>query len=129
MSWLPEGPLSRREREVMDILYRAGSATGAEIREAMADPPTDSAVRSILRILERKGHVEHSRPGRQNVYAPRKSRERAKRTALQYMVETFFGGSPAAAMAALLDEGRDRLSEEELDRLAALVEEGRGVEE
>lgn len=129
MSWLPDGPLSRREREVMDILYQAGSATGAEIRAEMQDPPTDSAVRSILRILERKGHVEHNRPGRQNVYAPRKSPERAKRTALRYVVDTFFGGSPTAAMVALLDEGRDRLSDDEIDQLTALVEEGRGGEQ
>lgn len=110
----------------MDILYRAGSATGAAIREDMQDPPTDSAVRSILRILERKGYVEHRRPGRQNVYTPRKSPERAKRGALRYVVDTFFGGSPTAAMAALLEEGRDELSEEEFEQLSALVEDGRG---
>lgn len=107
----------------MDILHREGSATAADVRRRMGDPPTDSAVRSILRILEEKGHVRHRRSGRRYVYSPSLSPERAKRSALRHLVKTFFGGSPGDAMVALLDEAGDRLSPTELDRLAAMVEE------
>lgn len=125
MTPLPEGHLSRREREVMDILHRTGSASAAEVRRQMEDPPTDPAVRSVLRILEEKGHVEHREEGRRYIYSPALSAERARRSALRHLVDTFFGGSPGDVMAALLDESGDRLSEGELDRLAALVEEER----
>lgn len=122
MSPLPEGPLARRERQVMDILHREGAATAADVRRTMEDPPTDPAVRSILRILEEKGHVEHRREGRRYVYSPRLSPERARRSALRHLVETFFGGSPGDAVEALVRHDGERLSEAELDRLAELVE-------
>lgn len=126
MTALPEGPLSRREREVMEILHRLRTASAGDIRGQLEDPPTDSAVRSILRILEEKGHVRHEREGRRYIYSPRVSLDRARRSAVRNLVETFFRGSPGDAMAALLDESAEELSEAELDRLARMVEEERG---
>ncbi|HUS67780.1 MAG TPA: BlaI/MecI/CopY family transcriptional regulator [Kofleriaceae bacterium] len=113
--------LSRREREIMDILYAAGELTAAEVRERMAEAPGYSAVRALLRILEQKGHVRHEQRGPRYVFAPVVSRARARRSAMKALVQTFFDGSPGQAAAALLDESRARLSEAELDRLAALI--------
>ena len=116
-------PLSRRERQILDILYAKGSATSAEVREAMSDPPGYSAVRALLRILEEKGHARHDTQGTRYVYLPSVPRERARNSALTRIVKTFFDGSAAQAAAALVDSGS--LSDEELARLSALIERAR----
>jgi len=122
---MPTPPLSRREREIMDVLYAAEGLTAAEVRERMPDPPGYSAVRAQLRILEEKGHVRHEERGPRYVYSPVVSRARARKSALKSLVQTFFGGSPEHAVAALIDESRATLSAAELDRLAALIEQAR----
>ena len=121
--------LSRRERQIMDVLYRLGRATVSEILAAIPDPPSYSAVRAMLRILEEKQHITHEEKDLRYVYLPVVSREKARRSALRHMLDTFFDGSPEQAVATLLDVSARNLSEEELDRLAALIqkakEEGR----
>src|SRR5262249_48153880 len=114
--------LSRRERQIIDILYQRGRATAAEVHEAMPDPPSYSAVRATLRILEEKGHVRHEEDGARYVFLPIVPREKAKRGALSHMLETFFDGSVEQAVAALLDSNAQKLSPEELDRLGRLIE-------
>ena len=114
--------LSRRERQIMDILYRLGSATAAEVQENLAEAPSYSAVRALLRILEEKGHLKHAYDGPRYVYAPVVSRPVAQKSALKQMVKTFFDGSTSNAVAALLDMSRSDLSESELNRLAKMVE-------
>ena len=116
-------PLSRRERQILDILYARGCATVAEVRETLPDPPSYSAVRALLRILEEKGHARHESQGTRYVYLPSVPRERARDSALTRIVMTFFEGSAAQAAAALVDSGS--LSDEELTRLAALIERAR----
>jgi predicted transcriptional regulator len=113
--------LSRRERQIMDLLFQRGRATAAEVREAMPDPPSYSAVRAMLRILEDKGHARHEQDGPRYVYLPRLARDRAKRSALRHLVHTFFDGSKEQLVAALLDDRSTRLSPAELDRLAGLI--------
>jgi predicted transcriptional regulator len=113
--------LSRREREVMDILYRLGEATVAEVIEQLAEPPSYSAVRSTLRILEEKGHVEHRVDGPRYVYVPAVGRERARRAALDHVVDTFFEGSAEQALAALLRRSDLELSEAQIERLARAI--------
>ena len=115
--------LSRREREILDILYRKGSATAAEVREAMADAPSYSAVRALLRNLEEKGHATHKTDGARYVYGPSVPHERARHSALSRIVKTFFDGSAAQAAAALVDSGS--LSPDELERLSALIDRAR----
>jgi predicted transcriptional regulator len=117
--------LSRRERQIMDVLFERGRATAAEVQAAIADPPSYSAVRALLRILEDKGHVRHEQDGPRYVYLPRLDREKARRSALRHVVQTFFDGSAGQAMTALLDAGADRLTAEELERMAALIERAR----
>jgi predicted transcriptional regulator len=117
--------LSRRERQIMDFLYQHGRASAADVQRGMPDPPSYSAVRAMLRVLEEKGHVRHDQDGPRYVYLPRLARDRAKRSALRHVVKTFFDGSAEQALAALLDEGSAELSEEELDRLARLIERAR----
>src|SRR5512137_2186710 len=118
---IPKG-LSRRERQIMDILFRRGKATAAEVHSDMADRPSYSAVRAHLRTLEEKGHVCHQAEDLRYVYLPTMNPERARRNALQHLLETFFEGSPTRAVAALLDGRSIRLSKDELDRLSALIE-------
>jgi predicted transcriptional regulator len=118
-------PLSRREREILDILYGAEGLTAAEVRERLADPPSNSAVRALLRILEEKGHVRHEERGPRFVFSPVVSRVKASRSALTSMLDTFFGGSTEDAVAALLDVSRDRLDAAELERIAGLIEQAR----
>jgi predicted transcriptional regulator len=113
--------LSRRERQVMDIVYRAGEVTVAEVRAALPDPPTYSAVRALLRILESKGHLGHRQDGPRYVYTPRVPREEARESALTRLLATFFDGSVERTVATLLDLEAENLSDEELDRLAELV--------
>ena len=116
--------LSRRERQIMDVIYRRGRATAAEVLEDLPDPPSYSAVRALLRLLEAKGHVQHEQDGPRYVYAPTVARDRARRSALKHVVRTFFDGSASEAMAALLD-GEARLDDGELDRLSAMIEQAR----
>ena len=116
-------PLSRRERQILDILYARGSATAADVLAALPDPPSYSAVRALLRILEEKGHVRHEARGTRYVYLPVVPRDSARNSALTRLVKTFFDGSAAQAAAALVDSGS--LSEDELSRLSALIERAR----
>jgi BlaI family transcriptional regulator, penicillinase repressor len=113
--------LSRRERQIMDVLYQRKSASAAEIRESLPDAPSYSAVRALLRILEDKGHLRHEAKDLRYVYFPTASRERVRRRALRHVVETFFDGSAADAVASLLDPSASRLSEAELDRISKLI--------
>lgn len=116
-------PLSRRERQVLDVLHRLGAATAAEVRAALTDPPSDSAVRTHLRILEEKGHVQHEQDGPRYVYSPVVARDQAGRGALQHLVRTFYEGAPVRAAAALLRDAD--LSDADLDRLSALIDQAR----
>ena len=117
--------LSRREREVLDVLHRLGRASAAQVREALADPPSDSAVRTHLRILEEKGHIAHEQDGPRYVYLPTVSRETAGRRALRHLLQTFFDDAPERAVAALLDETASDLSTDDLDRLDDLIRQAR----
>lgn len=113
--------LSRRERQIMDIIYRLGRATAAEVHDALPDRPSYSTIRALLRVLEAKGHLRHVEDGPRYVYSPTVPRERARESALRQVVTTFFDGSTEAAVAALLDISAARLSDTELNRLAGLI--------
>jgi predicted transcriptional regulator len=117
--------LSRRERQIMEIVYELGRATGADIRDRIPAPPSYSAVRAMLRILEEKGHLRHVQEGPRYVFMPTVPHEQARETALRRIVHTFFGGSAEGAMAALLDLGTEELDEEALERLQERIEEAR----
>jgi predicted transcriptional regulator len=117
--------LSNRERQIMDVLYRVGQATAAEVMEALPDPPSYSAVRATLRILEEKGQVRHDEEGPRYVFRPAVARDRAKRTAVRHLVSTFFGGSAEAAMATLLDESASKLSDSDNERFMTLIDQAR----
>ena len=117
--------LSRRERQIMDILYRDGRATAAEVRASLPDAPSYSAVRAMLRILEDKGHVRHEDDGVRYVYTPRVGREKAKRSALEHMVNTFFDGSASQVVAALFELSARDMDDEELARLRRLIDNAR----
>jgi len=128
MSQPLEHKLSRRERQIMDVLFQRGKATAADVREGMPEAPSYSAVRAQLRILEDKGHIKHVQDGPRYVYRPAVTKERAKRSALNHMVETFFNGSAGQAMVALLDDSTGELSGGDLDRLEALIGQARSRE-
>lgn len=117
--------LSRRERQIMDVLYRRGRATAAEILRDLPEPPSYSAVRAMLRVLEEKKHVRHEEKDLRYVYLPVVPREKARRSAVAHMLNTFFDGSAEQAVATLLDVSAKELSDEDFDRLAALVEKAR----
>lgn len=117
--------LSRRERQIVDALYKLGRASAAEIRAELPAPPSYSAVRALLRILEEKGHVRHEQDGPRYVYVPTLARDSAKRSAMRHLLQTFFEGSAAQAMSALLDVTSARLTDAELDRLEQLIEHAR----
>ena len=121
MTELPR--LSRREREVMDIVHEAGTATGARIRERMTDPPSDSAVRSVLRILVEKGHLEARWDGPRYAYSPTVSAQRARSSAMRHVLKTFFGGSVEGAVASLLELEETKLTPAERARIKALIDE------
>ncbi len=114
--------LSRRERQIMDVVYERKNATTAEVLAALPDPPSYSAVRATLRILEEKGHLQHLQDGPRYVFHPTVSKERARRSALQRMLSTFFDGSTEQAVAALLDMSTPTMSDDELDRLGELID-------
>jgi predicted transcriptional regulator len=114
-------PLTRREREIMDILHRRGRATAQEVMEALADPPSYSAVRTFLRLLEERGHVKHDQDGPRYVYTPTVARRTAQRSAVAHLVETFFDGSVEEAVAALVESSKPKLSAQELERIGELI--------
>ena len=114
--------LSRRERQILQILYQRGKASAADVREGMDDPPSYSAVRALLRLLEEKGHVKHRAEGLKYVYVPTLARDKAKRAAVKHLLSIFFDGSPEQAVAALLDVSSGELTREELDRMAEMIE-------
>jgi predicted transcriptional regulator len=124
MSW--GSALSRRERQIMEILFAQGEASAAEVQEALPDSPGYSATRALLRILEEKGHAQHVKRGRTYVYRPLQAHETAARSALRQVVQTFFGGRLDDAVAALVADDDTKISDEELTALAALVEKARG---
>ena len=121
----PDAVLSRRERQMMDILYQRGRATAAEIHEQLADPPSYSAVRAKLRVLEEKGHIRHETQAARYVYAPVVARERAKQSALKHLLATFFDNSTEQAMTALLELKPGKFSRERLDELSRAIEEAK----
>lgn len=118
--------LSRRERQIMDALFRLERGSVADVRAQLPNPPSYSAVRAQLRILEEKGHVTHTEQGPRYVYEPKMPLDRAQRSAVAHLAETFFDGSPVALMASLLDDEAASLSDDELDRLSALIDRARG---
>lgn len=120
--------LSRRERQILEILYQRGQASVGEVRESMEDAPSYSAVRTLLGVLEEKGHVRHKAEGLKYVYLPVVARDKAKRSAVRHLMETYFSGSPEQIVAALLDVSSSKLTREELDRMAALIEQARRKE-
>lgn len=117
--------LSRRERQIMDIIYRRGRASVAEVLKELPDPPSYSAVRAMLRVLEEKGHLEHEQEGARYVYRPTVPRTEAQESAMRRLLRTFFDGSAEKAVAAFLDMSATELSPEELNRLAELIEQAR----
>lgn len=123
------GPeLSRRERQIMDILYQRGKASASEVLEALPDPPSYSSVRTLLRILEEKGHARHEEDGKRYLYQPTQGRTSAARGALRNVLHTFFGGSLTQAVATLLSDKETNLSDEDMARLEAIIEEARASE-
>jgi|SRR5581483_2291895 len=117
----PAASLSRRERQIMDALYRRGRATAADVMHDLPGDPSYSTVRAQLRVLEDKGHVRHEADGPRYVYVPAVPRHAARRSALRHLVETFFDGSAENLVAAILGNEASKLSDEELDRIAGLV--------
>src|SRR6185369_7387982 len=120
-----ETHLSRRERQIMDVVHTRGRATAAEVLAVLPDPPSYSAVRALLRILEQKGHLKHRNEGGRYVYLPRVSRQTASRSALNRVVSTFFSGSVAQTMAALLESADADLGKPELQKLLQMIEQAR----
>jgi predicted transcriptional regulator len=117
--------LGRRERQIVEIVYRLGRATVAEVLESLPDPPSYSAVRAMLRILESKGHLKHEQDGPRYVYLPAVRRDKASRSMLHHLVQTFFEGSTGNAVAALLEDGDARLTPDEVERLSRLIHKAR----
>jgi len=117
--------LSRRERQIMDIIYEIREASALQVLERLPSPPSYSAVRALLRVLEQKGHLTHRQDGPRYVYAPLLARDKARRSALRDLLRTFFDNSTEDAVAALLDLSEDSLSEEDYRRLLALVRKAR----
>jgi predicted transcriptional regulator len=118
----PLSPLSRRERQIMDIVYKLGRATVGEVMERLSGEPAYSTVRAQLRVLEEKGHLRHEEEGLRYVYVPRLPRHAVRQSALKHLIDTFFEGSAGKAVAALLGKEGFRISEEELERISELIE-------
>ena len=118
-------PLARRERQIMDVVYRLGRATAAEVLEGLPDPPSYSSVRALSRVLEEKGHLRHEQDGPRYVFLPTVPRDKARRLALRQLVQTFFEGSTAHAVAALLGAPDAKLTDGDLDRLSRLIDQAR----
>lgn len=121
--------LSRRERQIMDVIYERGQASAADVQEALPDAPSNSAVRALLRILETKGHVRHEKRGAQYIYLPTQPHTQAARSALAQVVKTFFDNNIERAVTTLLTSEETRLTDAELERLTALIEQARQGEE
>jgi len=117
--------LSRRERQIMDILFARGDATVKQVGDALPDPPTSMAVRRMMHILEEKGHLNRRERGREVVYSPREAKDRAGRTAFQRVLETFFGGSLEDALSAHFLSRKNKVTSQERDRLVKLIEQAR----
>jgi predicted transcriptional regulator len=117
--------LSRRERQIMDVLYRLGSATVSEVMQELSGEPTYSTVRNQLRVLEQKGHIRHEEQGPRYVYAPTVSRQSIRQSMLRHLIDTFFEGSSGKVMAALIGDDRLRLNEEEIRRLEGVLAKAR----
>lgn len=117
--------LTRRERQIMDVLFTRGEATVNQIAESLPDPPTPMAVRRMMHILEEKGHLRRREQGREVVYAPKQSKDKAGRSAFEKVLETFFGGSLEDALSAHLLSRKDGVTAEERDRLVQLIEQAR----
>jgi predicted transcriptional regulator len=118
-------PLSRRERQIMDIVFRHGKVTIREVLDELPDPPSYSAVRALVRVLEEKGHLRHAQDGPRYVYMPTQDRSRVRSSALAHVVDTFFSGSATEAVAALLGMQGRELSDGELDELSAMIDQAR----
>ena len=125
MTASPPLDLGRRERQIMEVVYQLGRASASEVRAHLADPPSYSAVRAMLRILEEKGHLDHEQEGIRHVYFPTVARDEIRDSAMRHVLRTFFAGSTTAAMAALLDANEEQPSEEQLDALAEMIERAR----
>jgi predicted transcriptional regulator len=119
---LPASTLTRREREIMDILHRCGRATAHEVLADLADPPSYSSVRTLLRLLEERGHVRHVQEGQRYVYTPAVAPGEARTSALAHVIRTFFAGSVEQAIAALVESSSKELTDDELDRLSKLID-------
>src|SRR5688572_7123725 len=117
--------LGRRERQIMEVVYRLGRASVADVLAALPDPPSYTSVRTMLRLLEEKGHLRHREEGRRFVYLPVVAAGTARRSALKNLLATFFNGSVEKAVASLIESEAGRLSEEELERLAKLIDQAR----
>lgn len=125
MQTTPPLDLGRRERQIMEVVYRLERASASEIRAQLPDPPSYSAVRGMLRILEDKGHLDHAQEGVRHVYFPTVAHEDVRDSAMRHVLLTFFAGSTAAAMAALLEAGEAPPSDDELDALSRMITEAR----
>jgi BlaI family transcriptional regulator, penicillinase repressor len=121
MTATPHDKLGRRERQILEAIYRLGRASSSEVQAHLPDPPSYSAVRAMLRILEEKGHLRHESDGPRYVYLPIVPRDRARRSALRHVVDTFFSGSVEQAVAALLESSDARLGPQELERLSERI--------
>jgi predicted transcriptional regulator len=117
--------LSRRERQIMDIIYELNEATAAQVLEKLPNPPSYSAVRALLRVLEEKGHLSHKQDGPRYVFVPTLPRDEARENALKHLVNTFFDGSTEKVVAALLDISDEKFSEDDYQRLSQLIENAR----
>ena len=118
--------LGRRERQIMDVIYRLGSASVKEVLELLPDPPSYSATRTMVNLLEKKGHLRHRRDGQKYVYTPTGSPQAARQSAIRHLLKTFFQGSAGLAAAAILDSNSAKLCAEDLARLEALIQQARG---
>ncbi len=121
----PHQQLSRRERQIMDVIYKLGKATAADVHDRLPDQPTYSTVRAKLRVLEEKGFVRHEEQGPRYLFIPITPRDKARRSALQHLVDTFFGGSAEQVVATLLDSSASKLTDKELDRLSEMIDKAR----
>ena len=117
--------LGRRERQIMDVIFQFGEASVADVLERLPDPPSYSAVRTMIRLLESKGFLRHRREGTKYIYRPRQSKKSASRSAVRHLIKTFFSDSAPDAVAAILDASSEKLSEEDLDSIEQLIDEAR----
>ncbi|GAA5495442.1 Predicted transcriptional regulator [Rubritalea squalenifaciens DSM 18772] len=122
MNRLEKGQLSRRERQIMDIIYRLGQASAKEVQENLPDPPSYSAVRALLATLETKGMVKHGKESRRYIYKPAITEKKARKSAIQNLLSTFFEGKPQNLVAALLEDEDQELSQKEIEDIRRLVE-------